>query len=132
MDCLLYNKISNNKNQHVNIFKGREKNVTAINFPKTEQFKTYNTYITYKKYIIKFKMHYSRSPDTNAPKRINGKDLIFKYCLGHLVSEEQSGGASHRAVDPSVPCDLYSVWKEKVSVTWIPELNGLERHFLNL
>ena len=48
------------------------------------------------------------------------------------MSEEQSGGASHRAVDPSVPCDLYSVWKEKVSVTWIPELNGLERHFLNL
>lgn len=77
-------------------------------------------------------MYYSRSPDTNAPKTKNGKDLILKYCLGHLVSEEQSGGASHRAVDPSVPCDLYSVWKEKVSVTWIPGLSGLERHFLNL
>ena len=77
-------------------------------------------------------MPYLRSPDTNALKGKNGKDLISKYCLGHLASAEQSGGASHRAVDPSVPCDLYSAWKEKVSVTWIPELNGLERHFLNL
>jgi len=24
------------------------------------------------------------------------------------------------------------MWKEKVSVTWIPELNGQEKHFLNL
>lgn len=73
-----------------------------------------------------------RSPNTNALKGKNGKYLISKYCLGHLESEEQNGGASHQVADLSVPCDLYSAWKEKASVTWIPELNGLEKHFLNL
>lgn len=48
------------------------------------------------------------------------------------MSEEQSGGVSHRAVDLSVPYDLHSKWKEKVFVIWIPEQNELEKHFLNL
>lgn len=55
-----------------------------------------------------------------------------RYCLGHLASVKQSGGASHPAADPSAQYDLHEEWQERVSVIGIQEQIGLEKHFQSL
>jgi len=62
------------------------------------------------------------------------KVYIFysRYCLGHLASAKQSGGASHPVADPSAQYDLHEEWQERVSVIGIQEQIELENHFQSL